>query len=57
VTPRPDLYSIQSAYQEVFGGLMQQRMDRAYPFLLLVGFVILGGVSYFVAQAPQTPLT
>ena len=57
VTPRPDLYSIQSAYQEVFGGLMQQRMDRAYPFLLLVGFVILGGVSFFVAKAPQTPLT
>lgn len=57
VTPRPDLYSIQSAYQEVFGGLMQQRMDRAYPFLLLVGFVILGGVSFFVAKASQTPLT
>lgn len=57
VTPRPDLYSIQSAYQEVFGGLMQQRMDRAYPFILLVGFLLLGGISFFVVQVPQTPLT
>lgn len=55
VTPRPDLYSIQAAHQEVFGGLVQQRMDRAYPFILLFGFVVLGGLAFFAAKAPQTP--
>ncbi len=57
MTPRPDLYSIQSAYQEVFGGVVQQRMDRLYPFILLVGFLLLGGLSYVATNAPHTPLT
>ncbi|HND09981.1 MAG TPA: hypothetical protein PLY80_06075, partial [Pseudomonadota bacterium] len=56
VTPRPVLYSIVSAYQEVFGGVVQQRMDRLYPFILLVGFLILGGLSYVATNAPHTPM-
>lgn len=57
VTPRPDLYSIQSAHQEVFGGVVQQRMDRLYPFILLFGFLLLGGLAMLATQAPQTPLS
>ncbi|MBL9044204.1 MAG: hypothetical protein JNM83_21525 [Myxococcales bacterium] len=56
LTPRPDLYSIQAAHQEVFGGLVQQRMDRLYPFILLIGFLVLGGLAYVATNAPQTPL-
>lgn len=56
VTPRPDLYSIVSAHQEVFGGVVQQRMDRLYPFILLIGFLALGGLSYVATNAPHIPL-
>lgn len=50
VTPRPDLPDLQAAYLEVFGDPVQQRMDRLYPVLVLLGFVWLGGLAWFVIE-------
>lgn len=52
-TPRPDLMETAAAHLEVFGDRVSQRAARLYPFALLMGFVLLGVLSYFAIHAPQ----
>ena len=55
LTPRPDLYGTEAAYREVFGDKVSQRAARLYPFTLLLGFAVLGVLSYFAIHAPTQP--
>lgn len=55
VTPRPDLYGVQAAHREVFGDTVSQRVSSLYPFILLIGFLGLGVLSYFAIHAPSGP--
>lgn len=55
VAPRPDLYGTAAAYREVFGDKVSQRAARLYPVTLLLGFAVLGVLSYFAIHAPTQP--
>lgn len=56
VAPRPDLYGTAAAYREVFGDKVSQRAARLYPVTLLLGFAVLGVLSYFAIHAPTQPI-
>ena len=56
VTPRPDLYGVQAVHREVFGDAVSQRVSNLYPFVLLLGFLGLGVLSYFAIHAPTSGL-
>jgi hypothetical protein len=56
VTPRPDLYGVQAVHREVFGDAVSQRVSHLYPFVLLLGFLGLGVLSYFAIHAPTSGL-
>jgi hypothetical protein len=51
VTPRPDLYGVQAVHREIFGNPISQRVSQLYPYMLLLGFLGLGVLSYFAIHA------
>lgn len=52
LAPRPDLYGVDAAYEEVYGSPEARRVTRLYPLVLMLGFFALGVLSYFAIRAP-----